>query len=716
MSADLPLFALDIGTRTVVGLLLQPNDGTYQLIDKIVKEHDERAMLDGQIHDVPAVAKVIQQIKNSLEAKHGPLKKVCVAAAGRSLKTKRSQMTVDIETKPMLTRDDLLHLELSAVQNAQFLLANEEANQSAYEYYCVGYSVLAYRLDGEIIGSLLDQSGKEASVEVIATFLPKVVVESLLAALARADLELEALTLEPIAAINVLIPPSMRRLNVALVDIGAGTSDIALTAENTIIAYGMVPVAGDEITEAISDSYLLDFPDAEKVKRDLLHQDSVSMIDILGNEILYEKTEVEATIEASIRQLAKSITDEILHLNGQAPQAVMLVGGGSLTPNLPQFIQEYLGLASNRVAIRGADAIKLLDKNAEEVYGPELVTPIGIAIAAKENPIEYISIIVNNRTLRLFDVKKLTVGDGLLAAGIDIAKLYGKPGLALMVTVFGKLISIPGQHGGPPILLKNDQPTSLDAPLEANDCLHVQRGQDGESSTITIKDLLGDIPSKQILLNNELVELPITYYINNQEVSADTIVAERNVITTKNANTLRDLLQYKGYLSYIRPITVTVNEENWTYTNHLPDIFVNGKKQSLDYVLANHDNIEMELKHSSSTIQDLLLSKGYDTQWSIRVTYNGEPLVLTKNTVDVFRNEQPVSLDEAFHPNDSFTFKTKNNRSFILQDLFSFIEINIASLVGKRLSIKINGDEASFSSPLSDKDQVDISVIEVSKT
>ena len=80
---------------------------------------------------------------------------------------------------------------------------------------------------------------------------------------------MEALTLEPIAAINVLIPPSMRRLNVALVDIGAGTSDIAITDNNTVTAYGMVPVAGDEITEALSNHYLLDFPLAESAKRSI---------------------------------------------------------------------------------------------------------------------------------------------------------------------------------------------------------------------------------------------------------------------------------------------------------------------------------------------------------------------------------------------------------------------------------------------------------------
>src|SRR5699024_10663995 len=136
--------------------------------------------------------------------------------------------------------------------------------------------------DGEQIGSPIDQTGDNVSVEIIATFLPKVVIESLLAALDRANLTMDALTLEPIAAIHVLIPDSMRRLNVALIDIGAGTSDIAITSDGTVTAYGMVPVAGDKITEAISDEYLLDFQVAEKTKRDIVSHGEASVHDILG--------------------------------------------------------------------------------------------------------------------------------------------------------------------------------------------------------------------------------------------------------------------------------------------------------------------------------------------------------------------------------------------------------------------------------------------------
>ena len=146
---------------------------------------------------------------------------------------------------------------------------------------------------------------------------------------------MHALTLEPIAAINVLIPPTMRRLNVALVDIGAGTSDIALTDSGTVIAYGMVPIAGDEITEAISDYLLLDFPLAEEAKRKLIHHEVITVKDILGFETDISKEEVIEHIKPALERLADSISQEILSLNNnQSPKAVMLVGGGSQTPLL----------------------------------------------------------------------------------------------------------------------------------------------------------------------------------------------------------------------------------------------------------------------------------------------------------------------------------------------------------------------------------------------
>lgn len=72
-------------------------------------------------------------------------------------------------------------------------------------------------------------AAKTMEADVVATFLPGEVVESLYAAHAHlAGLQVASMTLEPIAAMNAAIPAELRLLNLALVDIGAGTTDIAV--------------------------------------------------------------------------------------------------------------------------------------------------------------------------------------------------------------------------------------------------------------------------------------------------------------------------------------------------------------------------------------------------------------------------------------------------------------------------------------------------------
>src|SRR5690625_4059599 len=314
------VFALDIGTQTVTGIILKRAGQAFEICDVYTKQHEQRAMLDGQLQNVVQVAEVITEVKETLAKKHGPLENVCVATAGRALKTIQAHATLPVHERPIRTDEEIKHLELSAVKQAQFNLAEYQEGQFK-EYHGVGYSVVHYKLDGEIIGSFIDQLGEEASIEVIATFLPKIVIESLTAALDRAGLTMQALTLEPIAAIHVLVPESMRRLNVALIDIGAGTSDIALTKQGTIAAFGMVPVAGDEVTEAVSDHYLLDFPQAEEAKRQIVNHGETTVHDILGFETSITYDDFYENVHESIHKLAHILATEVIELNQKAPQA-----------------------------------------------------------------------------------------------------------------------------------------------------------------------------------------------------------------------------------------------------------------------------------------------------------------------------------------------------------------------------------------------------------
>ena len=108
------LFALDIGTRSVVGIILEEHEDQYHVADILVKEHKERAMVDGQIHNVLYVAELISEIKTNLEEKHGPLTKVSVAAAGRALKTEQASVTINIKNRPIFTEEDISSFRITS--------------------------------------------------------------------------------------------------------------------------------------------------------------------------------------------------------------------------------------------------------------------------------------------------------------------------------------------------------------------------------------------------------------------------------------------------------------------------------------------------------------------------------------------------------------------------------------------------------------------------
>jgi cell division protein FtsA len=706
------LFALDIGTRSVVGMILkQHSDGKYEVLHMKVMEHEERSMLDGQIHHIPAVAKVIKKIKEELELETGPLQKVCVAAAGRALKTVKGRSEKDISAVSVTLPEEVIHMELAAVQHAQFQLASMLDEKSNHIYDCVGYSVLHYYLDDQEIGSFIGQQGLTASVEVIATFLPRVVVESLIRALREADLEMEALTLEPIAAINVLIPQSMRKLNVALVDIGAGTSDIALTAEGTVVAYGMVPVAGDEITEAISSEFLLDFPVAEEMKRSLYKNDFVEYTDILGFSSKKSKSEVLEKIKPSIENLAEYITKEILQLNAKPPQAVMLVGGGSKTPGLREKIAAKLNLPTERAAIRGIDAITSLTSSIEQT-GPEFVTPVGIGIAARENPVKYVTVTVNEKTIRLFEVKKLTIGDALIAGGADLSKLYGRPGLGLMVKVNGEVKMIKGGLGSPPQIIMSGKEASLSHEIFDGAVISYKAGVNGVNASVTAKEAVQEHLMKTIVMNGEPITIETQYYVNQQLVSPETLLNDREELISYFPSTIEEILEIKGLLRIDnnssfsvkvdgKPILLSRSINNSVYINgHLIDRTSNWN---------DGDQLTFETaKDKQVILKDLLDSLQLNLHQSCSVTFNNEEVSLTKPLFKFYRNGESLMEDSVLYANDELNMKKTKPQPFIFQDIFTMVDIVISPRPGETLVILKNKEKAGFQTEIETGDVLEL--------
>ena len=315
------IYALDIGTRSVVGVVGKPSEDRLKVLDIEMAEHGKRAMMDGQIDDIQQVAGLARAVTTRLEQRLGVrLERVCVAAAGRALQTQTGSFQLELEEEQTLDAETIGRLEAGAVSAAEEALQAED--QGRRQMFLVGYTVAQYRLDRYPLTNLQFHSGKLAEADVVATFLPGEVVESLYAAMRAAGLQVASLTLEPIAAMNAAIPAELRLLNLALVDIGAGTTDIALCKEGSVVGYTMATVAGDEVTEAIMQSLLVDFKTAEAIKRSLGEKEEIRYRDILGMEETIPASQVEEAIQAPMDRLADAIAKQILSVNGAPPSAV----------------------------------------------------------------------------------------------------------------------------------------------------------------------------------------------------------------------------------------------------------------------------------------------------------------------------------------------------------------------------------------------------------
>ena len=117
---------------------------------------------------------------------------------------------------------------------------------------------------------------------------------------------------------NIAIPEQYRLLNIGLVDVGAGTSDICLTKDGCIIAYGMIPCAGDEITECIAKTYLVDFNTAEKIKMSASTKKKglVTFKDIMGITQKVDALEIRNAAADVVNAIAKDVAEKIIELNG----------------------------------------------------------------------------------------------------------------------------------------------------------------------------------------------------------------------------------------------------------------------------------------------------------------------------------------------------------------------------------------------------------------
>jgi len=691
------IFALDIGTRTIIGVVGAQKDGRFFVHAAEMIVHESRAMLDGQIHDIAKVAQGAAKVKDALEKKLGyELTRVSIAAAGRVLKTCQIKVERDIEEGKEIDQQFISALEMEGIQKAQAEIEKSLPSSEKDQYYCVGYSVVTYYLNDYVISSLAGHKGHKAGVEVLATFLPQTVVDSLYTVMDRINLEVNFLTLEPIAAINLAVPKDLRLLNLALVDVGAGTSDIAITKSGTITAYAMVPIAGDEVTEAIAQNYLVDFETAEKIKIALSgKEEDIVFTDILDNEVRVKADEVIGVINPVVDNLAKTIAERILELNGgKAPNAVFLVGGGSQSKGLCEALADAVGLPGDRVAVRKRSIAKNIDIDESVLIleGPDSITPLGILVTtALTKGQDFYYVTVNDTKVRMYNARRMLVSDALILAGYNPDQLICRSGKSLKFRLNDKDRTIRGNMGKPAEIYLNGRAASLNKIIEPGDKLTVIPAENGRDAEVSAKDLAEECKPVYVRFNDQTYTVLPKVLINGMEVPLDTPVKQGDRVDIVNDYTLRDISQ----LLEFNPL--------------VSEFMINGRSAGLDMVLKPGDEvtvipreykdisseeayIETRNDESGEGFQTAEKDSGSDQDEDVLL--DAEQKTIGKSGINVIVNEKPVNLPP-------------KNTDYLFVDIFNFIDFDLTTPKGI-IILKLNGKDAGYTDKIKSGDRIDI--------
>ena len=701
------LFALDIGTRSIVGLIGEKTEAGIRVLGGVRQEHTTRAMLDGQIHDVPEVAKVIRSVRQRLEADFGPLRQVAIAAAGRALSTLNATAELDVHNRGYLTAQEERTLELAAIQAAQKQLATSRVVNDPASYYCVGHSIVNFSLDGTNMKTLVGQRGHKATVEIISTFLPRQVIDSLQAAVLHAGLEIGTLTLEPIAAINVLIPPTMRHLNLVLVDVGAGTSDVAVTRGGSVVGYGMVPVAGDEITEELSGRYLLDFKVAEALKRRLgKNVKHLNYVDILGIKHGKPPAELIESVVPVVTELAQAIAAQIMQLNNSVPQAILLVGGGALTPLLPEILAQIMDMPKDRVAVRRPDAIEDLQDIAAEFCTPDAVTPLGILKIAGAETLNFLNVVLNEQPLRLFNLGGLTVGDALLAAGIDARSLAGRPGLGITLNINNERLFLPGSYGETGQLTVNGKPANFSDAVSEGDVILVEKGKDGQSPAPCLADLVELPAALPVEIDGKAYRLPPLIQINGVVASAKVTLNDRDHVLWQPPDTVALAFRAAGLPLAPQRFSYTVNQTERVHSVW-PTFLINGQAAESGAAIHPGDKIRL-VAPAIPSIGEVIGFRNSDVE-PIEVLFNGVTCSVPTRRYTLTLNDSPADLDGPAPDGSIVEFILAPETQPTLADVLLAAEFNPADVpAAGGITVVVNGKVAEYTACVKNGDKIDI--------
>jgi len=221
-----------------------------------------------------------------------------------------------------------------------------------------------YRLDGQ--DNIKDPIGMhgvrlEVDCHIITAATPN--IHNLDLVLEKAQITAQHKTISALAAAEAVLERKQKEAGAAVIDIGAGTTNLAVIEDGEIQHVAVIPMGGMHITNDLAIGLRTDLDVAEQVKLKNVHlgdtTDKTFRIIVDGTGYTFEQAEANMIAESRVEELLEYVDKELarVHRSRKLPGGVVIVGGSAALPGLAEFAREKLQLPARIGKIRGLEGL-----------------------------------------------------------------------------------------------------------------------------------------------------------------------------------------------------------------------------------------------------------------------------------------------------------------------------------------------------------------------
>jgi cell division protein FtsA len=378
--------ALDVGTEFAKALVFQIEDGRGVVQGVGRKRQGLAHMQSGTVADISAVVDNCSVALQEAEEMAGfRPEQVVIGIAGELVKgftTVIDQQRVKADMQ--ITQAELGKLiegvQRQAMREAERSVTWETGLQSV-DVRLVHAAVVGAWIDGYPVTNPIGFQGRNVRIAIFDAFAPLVHLGALQTVAAKLDLELVAVVAEPYAVARVLDSEQVRQGGALFVDVGGGTTDVALVRQGGIEGTRMFALGGRAFTKSIADRLELPFPRAEALKVDYARGIAGEREDEVRTIVADDVAVWAAGVELVMEELAAG---DLL------PGRIYLCGGGSRLPEIQaalgaESFSKHLPFARQpEVTILAPDQIETIRDETRLLEDQQDVTPMGLAYQAIE--------------------------------------------------------------------------------------------------------------------------------------------------------------------------------------------------------------------------------------------------------------------------------------------------------------------------------------------